>query len=71
MSGPALAAVSSTDAPQPPATKPRRIPFTKAVRDELKSWRRLSQDDESLLLAFCACVSIRMQGLDPQDILLP
>lgn len=41
----------------------------KAVREELKRWR-VSSDAEALILAFCACVAMKMRGKDMDDLFL-
>lgn len=51
-------------------TKRRRMTHTEAVRGETKRWR-FTADEEALILAFCACVGIKMKGSDMDDILSP
>jgi hypothetical protein len=53
----------------PQSTSARRMNFLKAFKAEIKHWKRLSQEEESLLIAFCACVAMRMRGEDPETLL--
>ena len=55
------------------ATQPvirRRITHAEAVQVVRKRWR-LTQEEDALILAFCACVGMKMKGGDMDDILLP
>lgn len=47
----------------------RRLRFLPAFKAEIKQWRRLSNEDESLIRMFCACVAMRMRGEDPATLL--
>jgi hypothetical protein len=42
--------------------------YVAAVKAELRMWRRISRDDESMLRAFSAAVFVRMNGGDVLDL---
>lgn len=48
----------------------RKMTHAKAVSEELKRWRFYNGED-STILAFCACVGLKMQGRDMDEILNP
>lgn len=47
-----------------------REEFATTLKAELKQWRRLSFEQQSLLRAFCVCLAERIDGRDP-EMLLP
>jgi hypothetical protein len=51
-------------------TKRRRMTHVQAVKAEFKRWR-LSREEDALLIAFCACVGMRMRGEDMDDLFSP
>jgi len=48
----------------------KRMTHAKAVTEELKRWRFYHGED-SIILAFCACVGLKMKGQDMDDLLKP
>lgn len=48
----------------------RRMTHAQAVSAELKRWR-FYHDEDATVLAFCACVALKMKGGDMDDVLSP
>src|SRR5437762_1408530 len=50
-----------------------RKTFLKAFEEEMKCWRwaSMTSDKEALILAFCACIHLRMKGSSMDKVMYP
>ena len=72
MSNPTRSRKTDGDQPHPlhAVVRRRRMTHAEAVQAEMKRWR-LYHGEDALILAFCACVGMKMKGGDMDDMLQP